>query len=94
MPTVLGIETSCDETAVAVVGDRYANANRTLLSNVVASQIDLHRLYGGVVPELAARQHLEMINPCLDQALAEAGLGWDQIDGIAATTAPGLVGAL
>lgn len=94
MAIVLGIETSCDETAVAVVGDGYANAGRTLLSNVVASQIDLHRTYGGVVPELAAREHLEMINLCLDQALAEAGLGWDEIDGIAATMAPGLVGAL
>ncbi|WP_072619556.1 tRNA (adenosine(37)-N6)-threonylcarbamoyltransferase complex transferase subunit TsaD [Spirulina major] len=88
MATVLAIETSCDETAVAVVRDR------TLLSNVVASQIDLHRQYGGVVPELASRQHLEAVNPCLATALAESGLGWAEIDAIAATCAPGLVGAL
>ncbi|HEY9703232.1 MAG TPA: tRNA (adenosine(37)-N6)-threonylcarbamoyltransferase complex transferase subunit TsaD, partial [Allocoleopsis sp.] len=88
MPTILAIETSCDETAVAIVKDRY------VCSNVVSSQIDIHRQYGGVVPEVASRQHLEMINPCLDQALKESGLQWSDIDAIAATTCPGLVGAL
>ena len=88
MATILAIETSCDETAVAIV------KNRQVLSSIVASQIDLHRLYGGVVPELASRQHLESINLCLDSAIAESGICWDDIDGIAATCAPGLVGAL
>jgi N6-L-threonylcarbamoyladenine synthase len=88
MAIILAIETSCDETAVAIV------KNRKVLSSIVASQIDLHRLYGGVVPELAARQHLETIAPCLTQALAEAQLDWSQIDGVAVTCAPGLVGAL
>jgi N6-L-threonylcarbamoyladenine synthase len=88
MATILAIETSCDETAVAIV------KNRKVLSSIVASQIDLHRLYGGVVPELAARQHLETITPCLTQALSEAELDWSQIDGVAVTSAPGLVGAL
>lgn len=88
MPVVLGIETSCDETAVAVVNDRAC------LSNIVASQIELHRQFGGVVPELASRQHLELINPVLDRALAESGLSWAEIDGIAVTVAPGLIGAL
>lgn len=88
MPTVLAIETSCDETAVAVVRDR------AILSNIVASQIDLHQRYGGVVPELASRQHLETVNGCLAAALEQAGLAWGAIDGVAATCAPGLVGAL
>jgi N6-L-threonylcarbamoyladenine synthase len=88
MPTVLALETSCDETAVAIVCDR------TVLSNVVASQIDLHQRFGGVVPELASRQHLETINDAIAEALAQANLTWAQIDGIAATCAPGLVGAL
>jgi len=88
MSTILAIETSCDETGVAIV------KNRQILSNVVASQIDRHRIYGGVVPEVASREHLEAINPCLQEALAEADLTWDQIDGIAVTVAPGLVGAL
>jgi N6-L-threonylcarbamoyladenine synthase len=88
MPIILAIETSCDETAVAIVKDRY------VYSNIVASQIDIHRQYGGVVPEVASRQHLEMINPCLDQAFKESGLQWSDIDAIAATVCPGLVGAL
>jgi N6-L-threonylcarbamoyladenine synthase len=88
MATVLAIETSCDETAVAIV------KNRNVLSSVVRSQMDLHALYGGVVPELASRQHLEMVNPAIALALEQAGLGWDGIDGVAATVAPGLVGAL
>ncbi|MGA0200259.1 MAG: tRNA (adenosine(37)-N6)-threonylcarbamoyltransferase complex transferase subunit TsaD, partial [Prochlorotrichaceae cyanobacterium] len=88
MATVLAIETSCDETAVAIV------KNRNVLSNVVCSQMDLHRLYGGVVPELASRQHLEAVNPAIEMALTEAGVDWTAIDGVAATVAPGLVGAL
>ena len=88
MATILSIETSCDETAVAIVN------NRKVLSSIVSSQIDLHQVYGGVVPELASRKHLETINSCLDHALTESGLDWSDIDGIAATSAPGLVGAL
>ena len=88
MATILAIETSCDETAVAIV------KNRKVLSSIVSSQIELHRTYGGVVPELASRQHLEIINPCIAQAIAEAEVDWQQIDGIAATCTPGLVGAL
>lgn len=88
MAVVLAIETSCDETAVAIV------KNRQVLSSVVSSQIELHRTYGGVVPELASRQHLEWVNPAIAQALEEAELSWADIDGIAATVTPGLVGAL
>jgi N6-L-threonylcarbamoyladenine synthase len=88
MATILAIETSCDETAVAIV------KNRQVLSSIVSSQIELHQTYGGVVPELASRQHLEIINPCIDQAIAEADLTWQNIDAIAVTCTPGLVGAL
>ncbi len=88
MTTVLAIETSCDETSVAVVEDTQVR------SNLVASQIDLHRQYGGVVPEVASRQHVETINPLIAEALAQSGLSWESIDGIAVTCAPGLVGAL
>ena len=86
---VLGIETSCDETAAGVVEDRF-----TLRSNVIASQIDLHAPYGGVVPEVAARAHLELLAPTVDQALVEAGVGLSDIDAIAVTAGPGLIGAL
>lgn len=86
---ILGIESSCDETAAAVVED-----GRRLLSNVVNSQIDIHAAYGGVVPEVAARSHIEVINPVINQALTDAGLAWDDIDAIAVTYAPGLVGSL
>ncbi|MEB3181366.1 MAG: tRNA (adenosine(37)-N6)-threonylcarbamoyltransferase complex transferase subunit TsaD [Nostocaceae cyanobacterium] len=88
MATVLAIETSCDETAVAVVN------NRQVCSSIITSQISVHRPYGGVVPEVASRQHLEKINHAIAQALTAAELDWCQIDGIAATCAPGLVGAL
>ncbi len=88
MPTVLALETSCDETAVAVVRDRH------VLSNVVSSQITIHQQYGGVVPEVASRQHLETMNWAIAQALQDSGLQWSGIDGVAATCAPGLVGAL
>jgi len=86
---VLGIETSCDETAASVVQD-----GRILLSNVVNSQIDIHAVYGGVVPEVAARSHIEVINPVINQALTDANLTWDDIDAIAVTYAPGLIGSL
>jgi N6-L-threonylcarbamoyladenine synthase len=86
---VLGIETSCDETSVAVVRD-----GREVLSNVISSQADLHALYGGVVPEIASRRHVEVINPALEQALTIAGVAWDDLDVVAVTHRPGLVGAL
>jgi N6-L-threonylcarbamoyladenine synthase len=86
---VLGIETSCDETAAAVVED-----GKRLLSNVVASSMDLHAQYGGVVPEIAARSHIEAIMPVINQALAEADCTWDDIDAIAVTYGAGLGGSL
>lgn len=86
---VLGIESSCDETAAAIVED-----GRRLISNVVNSQIDIHSVYGGVVPEVAARSHIEVINPVINEALAKANATWDDIDAIAVTYAPGLVGSL
>jgi N6-L-threonylcarbamoyladenine synthase len=86
---VLGMETSCDETSAAVVAE-----GRTVLSNVIASQIDLHAAYGGVVPELASRKHVELVLPVLDQALREAGVALADLDGVAVTHGPGLVGAL
>ena len=89
MTTILGIETSCDETAAAVVID-----GMTVASNVVASQIDLHAEYGGVFPEMASRAHVEAISPVVEQAMAEADLSYDQIDAIAVTRGPGLVGSL
>ncbi|MGD2108717.1 MAG: tRNA (adenosine(37)-N6)-threonylcarbamoyltransferase complex transferase subunit TsaD [Phycisphaerae bacterium] len=89
MATVLGIETSCDETSAAVVID-----GREVLSNVVASQVDLHRKYGGVVPEIASRAHIEQLDAVIEEALATAGCGEKEIDVIAVTNRPGLVGAL
>jgi len=86
---VLAIETSCDETAAAVVAD-----GRRVLSSVVATQIEVHHRYGGVVPELASRKHMEAIVPVVDEALARSGLEADQLDAVAATCGPGLVGAL
>jgi N6-L-threonylcarbamoyladenine synthase len=86
---ILGIETSCDETAAAVV----ENGNK-LLSNVVASSMDLHAQYGGVVPEIAARSHIEAITPTIKQALQDANCTWDDIDGIAVTYGAGLGGSL
>jgi tRNA N6-adenosine threonylcarbamoyltransferase len=86
---VLGIESSCDETAAAVLAD-----GRRLLSSVVASQDDVHAPYGGVVPELASRRHLEVIVPVVDKALADAGVRFGDLDGIAVTYGPGLVGSL
>jgi N6-L-threonylcarbamoyladenine synthase len=85
---VLGIETSCDETAVAVVEDGR------VLSNLIATQVDLHRRFGGVVPEVASRAHVEALNPLLDEALDRAGCRFRDLDGVAVTVGPGLVGAL
>jgi N6-L-threonylcarbamoyladenine synthase len=86
---VLAIETSCDETSAAVV-----LGGHEVLSNVVSSQIDLHAVYGGVVPEIASRAHLELVLPMVDEALCTAGVGPERIDVVAATMGPGLVGAL
>ena len=86
---ILAIESSCDETAAAVVKN-----GREVMSNVIASQIDLHTLYGGVVPEIASRKHMEQINQVTEQALKEAGVTFDDITAIAVTYGPGLVGAL
>ena len=86
---LLGIETSCDETAAAVVAD-----GDRLLSNVISSQFDVHAAYGGVVPELASRQHLRAIVPVVREALDRAGIGYSQVDAVAVTHGPGLVGAL
>lgn len=89
MTRILGIESSCDETAAAVVAD-----GREILSSVVASQIDIHRKYGGVVPELASREHLRQIVPVVREALAQAGMQLADVDAIGVTHGPGLVGAL
>jgi len=86
---VLGIETSCDETAAAVVVDGHQ-----VLSSVVSSQIDLHARYGGVVPEIASRAHVESLTPVVARALVEAGIGDDHVDAVAVTVGPGLIGAL
>ncbi len=89
MSLILGIETSCDETSAAVVSD-----GRDVLSNVIATQIDIHKKYGGVVPEIASREHLSIVNAVVDEALEKAGVTLKDIDAIATTYAPGLVGAL
>ena len=90
--TVLGLETSCDETAASVV--RLVGGRAEVLSSVVHSQIDDHAAYGGVVPEIAARSHVEMIDGVTRRAMAEAGLDWSALDGVAATAGPGLVGGV
>lgn len=86
---ILAIETSCDETAASVVKNGFEP-----LSNIVASQIDWHRKYGGVVPEIASRKHLEFINPVIEEALKKAGISFQDLDAVAATYGPGLVGGL
>ena len=85
---ILSIESSCDETSAAVCDER------SVLSNIVATQIAEHRIYGGVVPEIASRRHTEAISAVCDQALREAGLNYRDIDAVAVTFAPGLIGAL
>ena len=91
--TVLGLETSCDETAASVVR-LTPDGTATVLSSVVHSQIDDHAAFGGVVPEIAARSHVEMIDGVVRRAMAEAGLGYSELDGVAATAGPGLVGGV
>ena len=86
---ILAIESSCDETAASVVKN-----GRTILSNVISSQIELHKLYGGVVPEIASRKHIEKVNQVIEEALKEADVTLDDLDAIAVTYGPGLVGAL
>ena len=86
---ILAIESSCDETAAAVVED-----GRTVLSNIVASQVEEHKLYGGVVPEIASRRHAEAIVGVVDEAIKAADCTLEEIDAIAVTYAPGLIGAL
>jgi N6-L-threonylcarbamoyladenine synthase len=86
---VLGIETSCDETAAAVVVDGHQ-----VLSSVVSSQVDLHARFGGVVPEIASRAHVELLTPVIARSLVEAGIQDDHVDAVAATVGPGLIGAL
>ncbi|MGX8728828.1 MAG: tRNA (adenosine(37)-N6)-threonylcarbamoyltransferase complex transferase subunit TsaD, partial [Lachnospiraceae bacterium] len=86
---ILAIETSCDETAAAVVRN-----GREVLSNVIYTQIAMHTVYGGVVPELASRKHIEKINPVIEKALSDAGKTLADIDAVAVTYGPGLVGAL
>ena len=89
MTKILAIETSCDETAAAVIEDGYR-----IHSNVVASQIELHRRYGGVYPEVASRQHILAINTVIKDAMSEAKTGWNELDALAVTCGPGLVGSL
>ena len=86
---ILGIDTSCDDTAAAVVAD-----GKKILSNIVASQVDLHQEFGGIVPELASRKHVESINYIIDQAMTDAGISFEDIGAIAVTNRPGLIGAL
>ncbi|KKQ92971.1 MAG: putative tRNA threonylcarbamoyladenosine biosynthesis protein Gcp [candidate division CPR2 bacterium GW2011_GWC2_39_10] len=86
---ILSIETSCDETSCAVVKD-----GGEVLSNIIVSQIDIHKEYGGVVPEVAARSHIEVLLPVIDKALKEAKIGWGSVDAIAVTVGPGLMGSL
>src|ERR1700712_601063 len=86
---ILGIESSCDETAASVV-----RGGREVLSNVVASQMQMHALYGGVVPELASREHLRNITPVVREAMVKAGVEYGDLDAIAVTSGPGLAGAL
>jgi N6-L-threonylcarbamoyladenine synthase len=90
--TVLGVETSCDETAAAVV--RLDARGATILSNVIATQFDAHAPFGGVVPEIAARAHVEKADRVVLEAVESAGVGWDGLDGVAATAGPGLIGGV
>lgn len=87
--TLLAIESSCDETSAAVIQD-----GKKVLSNVVASQIDIHKEYGGVVPEIASRMHVEVIMPVVDKAIKDSGVQKEDLDGVAVTHGPGLIGAL
>jgi N6-L-threonylcarbamoyladenine synthase len=88
MAVILALETSCDETACAIIRDRE------VLASVVSSQIEVHKRYGGVVPEVASRQHVLTINPVIAETLVAASIGWESINGIGVTCGPGLVGSL
>ena len=90
---ILGIETSCDETAASVVL-RHADGRGEILSNVVLSQLEEHSAYGGVVPEIAARAHVEALDTLIEEALLQSGHSLPELDGIAATAGPGLIGGL
>ena len=94
MPTILGIETSCDETAASIVRGDTEPLSAEIMSNVVFSQVAEHSAYGGVVPEIAARAHVEKLDQVIAQAMNEAQLGWGDIDAIASTAGPGLIGGL
>ena len=89
MDYVLGIETSCDETAAAVI-----KGGEILLSDIIASQDDVHNIYGGIVPELACRKHIESIIPVIEKAIIDAGIDKSDLDGIAVTKGPGLIGSI
>ncbi len=89
MTTILAIETSCDETAAAVVAD-----GRRILSSVVSSQVDMHAIFGGVVPEVAGRAHVDLLTPVVTEALSQAGLTGADLDAVGATLGPGLIGSL
>ena len=89
MTIILGIESTCDETGCAIVRE-----GNEILSNIIASQIDLHNKYGGVVPELACRRHIDVIIPVINQALEKANIAFGDIDAIAVAQGPGLIGAL
>ena len=89
MSTILAIESTCDETGAAVVVDGW-----NVRSNIVASQVDIHREWGGVVPELASRQHIRDICGVVERALGDAGVKWNDVDALAVTQGPGLVGSL
>ncbi|WP_427854614.1 tRNA (adenosine(37)-N6)-threonylcarbamoyltransferase complex transferase subunit TsaD, partial [Desulfotomaculum copahuensis] len=86
---ILALETSCDETSAAVVVDGVE-----IRSNIISSQVEIHKKFGGVVPEVASRKHLELINPVIKEALDDAGFGFRDLDAVAVTNGPGLVGAL
>ena len=86
---IMGIETSCDETSVSIVKN-----GREIISNIVSSQIESHKRFGGVVPEIASRHHVEQITIVLEEAMKEAGVSYDDLDAVAVTEGPGLVGAL
>src|SRR6202035_1930924 len=88
---VLGIETTCDETAAAVV-ERTASGPGRILSNIVRSQIDEHAIFGGVVPEIAARAHVDLLDGIVDSAMKDAGVGFAQLSAVAAAAGPGLIG--
>ena len=91
---ILGVESSCDESAASVVKAGRRQGPIAVLSNIISSQIDIHKKYGGVVPEIAARAHVDRLMPLVEQALGESGLALAEVDAIAATAGPGLIGGV